>query len=246
MFKNMSKVTCTHWFEFFVRLILLIGLLISYLMNVHIFGVSLFGLLLVVFFGLYIYEFVVRLFPRQLGSNTSMGAKKYKFGPISFGDGSLDAIVDIRNRKYSRGRLFSVLFYLCVTGIACILLNYHYILSYKTLLILSSFYGVFDLICVLFYCPFQRVFIRNKCCNTCPIYNWDCMMIAFPLIPVVFMNVGLIRWISLIMILVALVVLILWELAYKRTPEKFSEETNMYLKCENCKEYSCKNKLRKL
>lgn len=115
MFKNMSKVTCTHWFEFFVRLILLIGLLISYLVNVHIFGVSLFGLLLVVFFGLYIYEFVVRLFPRQLGSNTSMGAKKYKFGPISFGDGSLDAIVDIRNRKYSRGRLFSVLFYLCVT-----------------------------------------------------------------------------------------------------------------------------------
>ena len=115
MFKNMSKVTCTHWFEFFVRLILLMGLLISYLVNVHIFGVSLFGLLLVVFFGLYIYEFVVRLFPRQLGSNTSMGAKKYKFGPISFGDGSLDAIVDIRNRKYSRGRLFSVLFYLCVT-----------------------------------------------------------------------------------------------------------------------------------
>ena len=46
MFKNMSKVTCTHWFEFFVRLVLLIGLLISYLMNVHIFGVSLFGLLL--------------------------------------------------------------------------------------------------------------------------------------------------------------------------------------------------------
>lgn len=246
MFKNMSKVTCTHWFEFFVRLILLIGLLISYLMNVHIFGVSLFGLLLVVFFGLYIYKFVVRLFPRQLGSNTSMGAKKYKFGPISFGDGGINAVVDIRKKKYARGRLFSLLFYLVVTILIGSALKFCNIYSYETLLLVSAFYGVFDLICVLLYCPFQRLFIRNKCCITCPIYNWDCIMIAFPLIPVVFMSVGIVRWASLLMIICALVVLFAWESAYKRTPEKFSEETNMYLKCENCKEYSCKNKLRKL
>lgn len=246
MSKNISKITCTHWVEFIVRFVLLLGLLFSFIMNVQVLGFSLFNILLIVFFVLYSFESVVRLFPRVLGKRTSMGAKKYKFGPISFGDGRLDAIVDIRNKKYTRGRIFSVLFYLGVTGVACIFLSYFNMLSYKTLLLLSAFYGVFDLICVLFYCPFQRLFIRNRCCITCPIYNWDCIMIAFPLIPVIFMNCGLIRWASLIMVLVAFVVLITWELAYRRTPEKFSEETNMYLKCENCQEYSCKNKLRKL
>lgn len=111
--------------------------------------------------------------------------------------------------------------------------------SSNFMLLLSLFYSVCDIICILIYCPFQRWFMKNKCCTTCRIYNWDYAMMFTPLIFVPnFYNYSL--------VIMSLVVLIFWELTYYIYPERFYEETNDNLKCKNCKEFMCRNNLRKI
>ena len=48
------------------------------------------------------------------------------------------------------------------------------------------------------------------------------------------------------LVIMSLVVLIFWELTYYIYPERFYEETNDNLKCKNCKEFMCRNNLRKI
>ena len=40
------------------------------------------------------------------------------------------------------------------------------VLSHRALFVLSMVYAVCDLICILVFCPFQKIFMRNKCCTT--------------------------------------------------------------------------------
>ena len=41
------------------------------------------------------------------------------------------------------------------------------------LVLISLAYGVCDMICILFFCPFQTWILKNRCCGVCRIYNWD-------------------------------------------------------------------------
>ena len=53
------------------------------------------------------------------------------------------------------------------------------LLDVDFMLLLCSAFSVCDLICILFFCPFQTWFFKNRCCVTCRIYNWDFAMITF-------------------------------------------------------------------
>ena len=55
------------------------------------------------------------------------------------------------------------------------------IIDEGVLWLVCLFYGVCDMICILFFCPFQSWFLKNKCCCTCRIYNWDYAMMFTPL-----------------------------------------------------------------
>ncbi len=103
------------------------------------------------------------------------------------------------------------------------------------LILISLFYSVADMICILFFCPFQTWFMKNKCCGSCRIYNWDYVMMFTPLvlIPNLF-TVGLFA--------LALSLVIVWEIAVFRHPERFSEATNATLRCAHCKEKLCHHK----
>ena len=103
------------------------------------------------------------------------------------------------------------------------------------LLLICLAYSVCDMVCILFFCPFETWFLHNKCCGTCRIYNWDYAMMFTPLvfIPSFF------TW-SLFALGLAL--LIEWEVIHHRFPERFYEETNQCLKCSNCKEKLCTHK----
>ena len=103
------------------------------------------------------------------------------------------------------------------------------------MILISLAYSVCDMICILFFCPFQTWFMKNKCCNTCRIYNWDYAMMVTPLlfIPNVF------TW---ALVLVSILLLIHWEMVYKIHPERFAENTNQNLRCANCKEKLCHHK----
>jgi hypothetical protein len=115
------------------------------------------------------------------------------------------------------------------------------ILDDGIMLILCCAYSVCDLICILFFCPFQSWFLKNKCCSTCRIYNWDYAMMFTPL----FFVRESYTW-SLLILSVAL--MLRWEITFYRHPERFSEATNGYLGCRNCTEKLCthKNQLKSL
>ena len=48
------------------------------------------------------------------------------------------------------------------------------------------------------------------------------------------------------LVFLSLIILLTWEISYNKHTERFHEETNEFLKCKNCKELLCKNKLRKV
>jgi hypothetical protein len=103
------------------------------------------------------------------------------------------------------------------------------------MILLCSLYSICDIICILFFCPFQTWFMKNKCCCACRIYNWDYAMMFTPL----FFVQKTYTW-SLLALSVAL--LIRWEITFYVHPERFSEKTNEYLRCANCTEKLCTHK----
>lgn len=103
------------------------------------------------------------------------------------------------------------------------------------MVLIASAYSVCDMICILFFCPFQTWFLKNKCCSACRIYNWDCAMMFTPL----FFVRKLYAW---SLLATSVILLFRWEITFFRFPERFSENTNDYLKCENCTEKLCSHK----
>ncbi|NLV87139.1 MAG: hypothetical protein GX025_07990 [Clostridiales bacterium] len=103
------------------------------------------------------------------------------------------------------------------------------------LLLISLVFSFCDMICIMFFCPFQLWFMKNKCCVTCRIYNWGYAMMFTPLI---FIK-SLYTW-SLVAL--SLGVLLKWEITYRRHPQRFSETTNDSLSCANCEDKLCRHK----
>jgi len=106
------------------------------------------------------------------------------------------------------------------------------------LFLISVFFYVCDLICVLIWCPF-RLIMKNKCCTTCRIFNWDHLMMFSPLI-----FVGGFYCISLVVM--AFLAWLVWELCVMMYPERFWEMTNTALKCSECTDKLCTQYCQKL
>ena len=102
------------------------------------------------------------------------------------------------------------------------------------MVLLSLAYGVGDLICLLFFCPFRDWFLKNRCCTDCAIYNWDFPMMFTPYIflphPYTWSLLG-----------IALVILGIWEINRHIHPERFAENTNANLSCKMCKDKPCRH-----
>jgi len=109
------------------------------------------------------------------------------------------------------------------------------IIDWGVLILISLAYSVCDMICILFFCPFQTWMMKNKCCGSCRIYNWDFIMMFTPLIffrhPLAYVLVGL-----------ALLLFIRWELGAYLSPERYYDDTNAMLSCANCPEHLCHHK----
>ncbi len=103
------------------------------------------------------------------------------------------------------------------------------------LMLISLAFAVCDMICILFFCPFQTWIMKNKCCTTCRIYNWDFIMMFTPLVLVP----NIFSWILLFL---AGLLLVLWEVRLHLHPEWFLESCNKSLSCANCQEKLCAHK----
>ena len=234
-----SRITLLHYIKFGYRSTLLIaGIVLYVLLRIEGRGLdfgSVFNIftdlsfesaLLVLVWLVYFVEMALRLFPSK---HESMGCQK-QFGKNYQPTGRAEAV------NVSGWRTFLVVAaWLTLNGIfgALYFLN---IFDSGILLLISLAYGVCDMICILFYCPFHSVFFRNRCCADCRIYNWDFAMMFTPF---VFMAGHLF---TATLLGFSLVILARWEMTYKLHPERFSTNTNKCLDCAHCPEKLCRSK----
>lgn len=229
---KISKISMLHYIKLVCRSILLIAATIVYLIykltdkNFNLANLEIklvFGIIWI----LYILEMLIRFFPSKL---ESMGCQK-QFEKNYIPNYSSKEIA-FQNKPFTtRIVLISWILLNAIFGI----LYYLNIFDKGILLLISFAYGVCDMICILFFCPFQTWIMKNKCCTTCRIYNWDFAMMFTPLIfiPSVY---------TYSLVLISLILLLKWELYYYKYPERFMENTNSSLQCENCKEKLCHHK----
>ncbi len=178
---------------------------------------------------IFIIEMILRFFPSNL---ESMGCQKqFKKNYIPTGR-------EFKHTKNPRAPKYPTLLilasWIALNG-AIFALYFAGILDEGFLLLISLAYSVCDMICILFFCPFQEWMMKNKCCGSCRIYNWDFAMMFTPLIVIKTTY----TW-SLLG--VALLLLIVWEVLFRVYPERFYENTNASLACKNCPEKLCHHK----
>ncbi|MDD6160768.1 MAG: hypothetical protein PUB51_06540 [Oscillospiraceae bacterium] len=171
-------------------------------------------------------EMVLRFFPSP---TESMGCQRQfavNYRPTGYPP------VPPRNQR--RQTVWVVLVWLALNGGIGVLYFTH-IIDRDILVLISLAYAVCDMICILLFCPFQVLFFKNKCCNTCRIYNWDFAMMFTPLVFAPgFFNYSLLA--------MGIILLLRWEITLRRHPERFYELSNQSLDCAHCRERLCNQK----
>lgn len=159
---------------------------------------------------------------------------------VPFKEEQLTAAEEARNQiRADRLREIApvAVFWVLFNALAALLLARFDLLSEQMVLMWTLFYFLFDMVCVVLWCPIQLLLMRNRCCTTCQIFNWDAIMAVTPL---VFLLPDLrAAWFVWPLLILGLVVLLRWELAFARHPERFDERTNASLSCANCKDRLC-------
>jgi len=170
-------------------------------------------------------EMALRFFPSSFESMGCQKQFKRNYRPTG------KTITSLQTAKSTAIVIFS---WVALNG-AIALLYFRHVIDEGILLLISLAYSVCDMICILFFCPFQTWMMKNKCCGSCRIYNWDFAMMFTPF---AFIKTAF-TW-SLLGI--ALALLLYWEIMVHRHPERFTEKTNASLTCANCQEKLCHHK----
>ena len=171
---------------------------------------------------------VFRLFPSRVESLGCQKAYVHRFYPT----GSSPTPEDIRSADW--GAVKVLLFWTAANALF-FLGHWHGWLDDRAMVCLAGFYGVCDIICILFFCPFQSWMMHNRCCTTCRIYDWDYLMLCTPLLCIP----GLFR---LTACALAAFIFLRWEVTFLRRRERFFEASNDALRCAQCQEHLCKYK----
>ena len=229
--KKITPVGVLHYARLVYRSVLFLLLLIAYIR----FRLSGTGdvtaqlesrpVILTVTWAIFVVEMVLRFFPSRY---ESPGCQK-QFARNYIKSGKTDIVIPDNNAT-----MLVALIWIVFNG-AFGALRMAGFLDDGIMILLCSAYSVCDMICILFFCPFETWFMKNKCCSVCRIYNWDYAMMFTPL----FFVRRDYSW-SLLALSVAL--LLRWEITFYRHPERFSEQTNDYLRCANCTEKLCAHK----
>lgn len=220
------------WIAFILRVLTLVGVSVYYLVTVLIRGeVFSYAPIVAIPLGLVWLQFCLETVSKLLGSRLApIGATKHL---------SRNYVPTGRSKpsRYDWRKTFGVT---CMWGIAVVFFGVGKFTGFldEGLLVLAFLsLATLDSLCVRFFCPFRVFVMKNKCCTTCRIYNWDGLMVASPLYFI--FNV----W-SWILIGLCLVLFVWWEIAFKLHPERFSDETNAKLRCSECKNDACPRKIK--
>lgn len=228
---KISLISALHYFKLFYRSVLFILALVMYVVSrIQNSGELFQGYereywLLGIIWLVYAFEMVSRFFPARLESMGSEKQFRRNFRPT----GKTEPMLQSWKQTFAIAAAWLILN--SFIGI----LYYTGVIDEGILVLISLAYGVCDMVCILFSCPFQTWFMKNRCCTVCRIYNWDFAMMFTPFI---FIPNGY-TWSLLAM---SLLLLARWEITVHRYPERFSDRTNANLTCANCKEKLCHHK----
>lgn len=228
---RITVVSFIHYIRLVYRSIIFIVLLIGYIVGkiqgkeTILARMESIPIVLWIVWAIFVFEMIARFFPSV---TESPGCQK-QFARNYIKSGKVD--IQIQDNNSSVLVLMIWISFNLIFGA----LHRFGILDDGIMILLCSAYSVCDMICILFFCPFQTWFMKNKCCSTCRIYNWDYAMMFTPLL---FVDKSY-TW-SLLAL--SLILVIRWEITFYRHPERFSENTNDYLKCIHCSEKLCTHK----
>jgi hypothetical protein len=87
------------------------------------------------------------------------------------------------------------------------------------------------------WCPLQKLFMKSRCCVDCRIYGWGYFLVFGPLLL-------LPNFFTVSLAASAAALLVRWEIACARHPERFWTGSNAALRCESCarRHYGCKRR----
>lgn len=173
----------------------------------------------------YTAEMACRFFPSRFESTGCQKQFKRNYLPTG----------EAEPRLQSPKRTFAVAAAWLLLNGAIGALYYTNVIDKGILILISLFFGVCDMICILFFCPFQTWFMKNRCCTVCRIYNWDFAMMFTPFLFFPHAYTWSLLFLSLLL-------LARWEIGIRRHPEYFSDRTNACVQCQNCTEKLCHHK----
>lgn len=230
--KKQSDIVIMHYVKLVFRSMLFIAAFVTYVVN-RVNGTGEFfsgyednNFVLSFLWIWFVVEMVLRFFPAKLESMGCQKQFKRNYKPLESSS--------VTQGELTHGVLMVLGAWLLLNG-AIAVLYFTSIIDEGILLLISLAYSVCDIICILFFCPFQTWFMKNKCCKTCRIYNWDYAMMFTPL--ALIDNVY-----ALSLFALAMALLIKWEISAFIHPERFSEKTNASLACRGCHEKLCHHK----
>lgn len=243
--KSKSPISSTrrHYFlKLIGRILVLIGCVLLYIYRPQCFDIlegagffESFSVLHILWF-IWVLDMFLQIVPVK--NKMALGSQKLfanRFRPIrdKINYKALrEYVVSTTKRAYKIFILWAVL-------IVAIGVFYHSgIISTVGIFMITVFFYVCDLICVLIWCPF-RLIMKNKCCTTCRIFNWDHLMMFTP-----FLYIDGFYTTSLL--IMAFVAWLVWELCVILYPERFWEMTNASLKCSECTDKLCTQYCQKL
>lgn len=229
----MSRISIIHFLKLIFRSCLFIAATVIYVINKFQGSGSLFGgvehrpFILFLIWLIFVVEMIFRFFPSRFESMGCQKQFKRNFKPIRNETGK-------PNFQSNKSIVLVAIFWIALNS-ALGVLHYSNIIDKGIMVLISLAFSVCDMICILFFCPFQTWIMKNKCCTSCRIYNWDYAMMFTPLIFVkdIF---------ALSILFFAVVLLLRWEITAYMHPERFSESINTCLSCAQCEEKLCHHK----
>ena len=186
--------------------------------------------------GIWMVDMIFQLIPVK--DKIALGSQKlfeHRFRPIR------DAVNHQKLRNYiisTTKSAYQIFISWALLIIALGALYFQGIIGDVALVMTCVVFYVCDLICVLIWCPFRLV-MRNKCCTTCRIFNWDHLMMFTPLLYVR-------GFYARSLLLMSIAVWLVWEISVMIYPERFWEFSNEALKCSSCTDKLCTQYCQKL
>ncbi len=239
---HISKTRKIYFLRLFARIIALILSLIVFTYDRDTFnvmkGLNFFKMpsVLHIMWIVWVLDMILQLIPVR--AHISIGSQKQfssLFRPIKEKVNYKSLKKHIRDTTASAYKVM-IIWIILTLAIGC--LYWRGIIDVSHIFLISVFFYVCDLICVLIWCPF-RLIMKNKCCTTCRIFNWDHLMMFSPFI----MVRGFYTW---TLSGLAIVIWLVWELCVLIYPERFWENSNMALRCSECTDKLCTQYCRRL